>query len=206
MADQLSFFDNGQSLVFPQNLLEYYPDFLDANESAQLLDRFIRTVPWMQPMIKMYGKKLLTPRLTAWFGDPKSHYSYSGSRFDPMPWTEELASLRTRIQHHTGLSFNSVLLNYYRDGNDSVAWHADNEKELGPKPDIASLSLGQPRSFDFRNKANHQLKYELTLQSGSLLIMRGDLQNYWEHRIPKSNKPMRPRINLTFRTIRAYLS
>ncbi len=199
---QLSFFNDTESLLFPENLLEYHSKFLDKNESIVLMENLISTAPWQQPFIKMYDKHLLTPRLTAWFGDKNSSYKFSGTKFDPYPWTDELFDLKNKIADFTNVGFNSVLLNYYRDGNDSVAWHADDEKELGERPTIASLSLGEARQFDFRHKQNHQQKYGLKLENGSLLIMRGALQHDWEHRIPKSTKPMKARINLTFRTIK----
>jgi alkylated DNA repair dioxygenase AlkB len=113
----------------------------------------------------------------------------------------ELFELKEKIQAATGFGFNSVLLNFYRDGNDSVAWHSDNENELGINPHIASLSIGQARQFEFRHKTDHNRKYGLSLENGSLLIMKGDLQHYWEHRIPKSKTLNKGRINLTFRFI-----
>lgn len=198
---QLTFFENSEGLLFPENLLDYYPDFLPGDEAMQLMSIFIATVPWMQQSIRMYGKDLLTPRLIAWYGDNNKTYSYSGTKNDPIPWTDELMLLKNRVEGFTGYSFNSVLLNYYRDGNDSVAWHSDNERELGTDPVVASLSLGQVRQFDFRHKQDHSRKYSLQLTNGSLLIMKGDLQHHWEHRIPKSAKTLGPRINLTFRVI-----
>ncbi|QRR00549.1 alpha-ketoglutarate-dependent dioxygenase AlkB family protein [Dyadobacter sandarakinus] len=198
---QLHLFNPSESLRFPENLLEFYPDFLPGNESTVLLEHLAATVPWMQKRIMMYGKELLTPRLTAWYGDSGKSYAFSGSRFDPLPWTPELFALKEKIEARTSLTFNSVLLNYYRDGNDSVAWHGDNEKELGQNPNIASLSLGQARQFEFRSRDDHAARYALRLESGSLLIMKGDLQHKWEHRIPKSKSDSGRRINLTFRTI-----
>lgn len=199
--DQLNLFDDRESLLFPENLLQYYPEFLDKDLSLGLMQSLIAEVPWEQHPIKMYGKVLMTPRLTAWYGDPQSGYAYSGTKFDPLPWSKSLATLRKKVEDFTGFNFNSVLLNYYRDGNDSVAWHSDNEKELGAFPIIASLSLGQAREFQFRSKADHRQKYSLQLGNGSLLLMQGNLQKDWEHRIPKSTSNMQPRINLTFRVI-----
>lgn len=199
--NQLNLFGSDENLVFPQNLLEYYPSFLDEKQSAELLSKLIADVPWTQKSIQMYGKQLLTPRLTAWFGDEGKAYRFSGSRFDPLPWTKELYALKLKVEEFTEITFNSVLLNYYRNGNDSVAWHSDNEQELGPNPSIVSISLGQPRQFDFRHKTDQSGKYSLRLENGSLLIMKGDLQHHWEHRIPKSGKDSGERINLTFRTI-----
>ena len=199
--EQLSLFNTNEGLHFPENLLEYYPRFVARTDSIELLSKLVKEVPWKQPTIQMYGKVLLTPRLTAWFGDSEKSYQFSGTKFDPIPWTKELMLLKEKIESTTGISFNSVLLNYYRNGNDSVAWHSDNERELGKDPNIASLSIGQPRRFEFRHKDDHSRKYGLTLENGSLLIMKGDLQHQWEHRIPKSKKETAARINLTFRTI-----
>ncbi|HWV67196.1 alpha-ketoglutarate-dependent dioxygenase AlkB [Chitinophaga sp.] len=198
---QLSFFDDNESLRFPENLLEYYPHFLEAGAALALMNELIGTAPWKQTTLTIKDKMLLTPRLTAWFGDAKKSYRLSEKQIDPHPWTPALSALKEKVEAFTHMNFNSVLLNYYRDGNDSVAWHSDNEKELGQHPNIASLSLGQARSFDFRNKKDHQQKYSLKLGNGSLLIMKGDLQHHWEHRIPKSARPLQPRINLTFRII-----
>lgn len=198
---QLSIFGANESLSFPENLLEYFPGFLESQQSISLMRQLIKQVPWRQQVIQMYGKEVITPRLTAWFGDSNKSYQFSGTKFDPVPWTSELYDLKEKIQKVTGLSFNSVLLNFYRDGNDSVAWHSDNEKELGINPHIASLSIGQARQFEFRHKTDHSRKYGLSLENGSLLIMKGDLQHNWEHRIPKSKKLNNERINLTFRSI-----
>lgn len=198
---QLSIFGANESLSFPENLLEYFPGFLEPQQSISLMNQLIKDVPWRQQVIQMYGKEVITPRLTAWFGDSNKSYQFSGTKFDPVPWTSELSDLKEKIQKVTGLSFNSVLLNFYRDGNDSVAWHSDNEKELGINPHIASLSIGQARQFEFRHKTDHSRKYGLSLENGSLLIMKGDLQHNWEHRIPKSKKLNNERINLTFRSI-----
>ncbi|MCF0054861.1 alpha-ketoglutarate-dependent dioxygenase AlkB [Dyadobacter sp. CY356] len=198
---QLSLFDANESLSFPENLLEYFPGFLDSQQSILLMDQLIKEVSWRQQVIQMYGKEVATPRLTAWYGDSNKSYQFSGTKFDPVPWTSELYALKEKIQATTGLSFNSVLLNFYRDGNDSVAWHRDNENELGINPHIASLSLGQARQFEFRHKTDHSRKYGLSLENGSLLIMKGDLQHHWEHRVPKSKKLNNGRINLTFRFI-----
>ena len=198
---QLNLFDVNESLSFPENLVEYHPGFVEAQQSHLLLKQLIGEVPWQQQIIPMYGKDVVTPRLTAWYGDREKSYRFSGTRFDPLPWTKELYALKESIQTFTGLSFNSVLLNFYRDGNDSVAWHSDNEKELGMNPHIASLSIGQVRKFEFRHKNEHGRKYALSLENGSLLIMKGDLQHQWEHRIPKSKIQNSERINLTFRSI-----
>jgi len=202
--NQLDLFGNLQGYNFPQELLEYTPAFLTPAESDMLLEKFIKTVPWQQTELKILDKVIPTPRLIAWFGDNQNSYQLAGRMIKVLPWTSELSSLRERIEKASGHTFNSVLLNYYRDGSDSVSWHRDKESELGDRPVIASLSLGQERNFDFRSVADHKLKYALPLAHGSLLLMKGDLQTGWEHRIAKSAAIKRPRINLTFRLVRTW--
>ncbi|MDF2434148.1 MAG: hypothetical protein JWP44_3779 [Mucilaginibacter sp.] len=200
--EQLNIFgDTLPPVSLPSNLMEYHQKIFDAEESRTFMETFIHTVPWEQKTATMYGKEIITPRLMAWYGDTGKDYAFSGTKYDPIPWTDELLKIKLVTERIAGISFNSVLLNYYRDGNDSVAWHSDDEYELGINPVIASVSLGQARRFDIRHKADHQNKYSITLEDGSLLLMKGDLQHNWEHRIPKSTKPLRERINLTFRVI-----
>ena len=202
--DQLSLFSEaGQSRGLPSDLLEYIPGVFSALESNYLLDQFISKVSWEQKTIKIYNKEIATPRLTAWYGDPGTNYSFTGMTLDPIPWTPELLMMKERVEALAGVQFNSVLLNYYRNGNDSVAWHRDNERILGKNPMIASVSLGQVRNFDIRLQSDHSRKYSIRLENGSYLLMKGSLQEQWEHRIAKSTKPMKPRINLTFRRIMA---
>jgi alkylated DNA repair dioxygenase AlkB len=152
--------------------------------------------------VKMWDKQTLTPRLTAWYGDPQTNYAFTGLKLDPMPWTPELLEIKARVEPLAGVTFNSVLLNYYRDGNDSVAWHGDKENVLGKRPVIASVSFGQVRSFDIRSKPDHREIYSIRLEHGSFLLMKAGLQEAFEHRIAKSSRPMKPRINLTFRVVK----
>jgi alkylated DNA repair dioxygenase AlkB len=202
--EQLSFFgDAGQTPGLPKEILEYHPNLFTVEESSGYLTKLISSIPWEQPVITMFNKQVITPRLTGWYGDPEKDYSYSGNNFAPLPWTDELLEIKERTERLSYTTFNSVLLNYYRDGNDSVAWHSDNERELGRQPIIASVSFGQVRRFDIRHKKEHERKYAIKLENGSMLIMKGDLQQNWEHRIAKSTVPMKARINLTFRVIRA---
>lgn len=200
--EQLSFFaDAGQSPKLPAELLTYHPGIFTEQESYNLLQKFIAETPWKQKVMRMYDKEVITPRLTAWYADTET-YDYTSLRMaEPLLWTPELLSIKKRAEEIAGVTFNSVLLNYYRDGNDSVAWHSDNEKALGTHPVIASVSFGQVRSFDIRNKQDHSHKYSIRLESGALMIMKGNLQTDWEHRVPKSINPMRPRVNLTFRVV-----
>ncbi|MBD1394799.1 alpha-ketoglutarate-dependent dioxygenase AlkB family protein [Mucilaginibacter glaciei] len=200
--EQLSIFDGGlQSPKLPSELMDYRSGFFTKEEGSELVPLLKENIRWSQETIRMYGKLLNTPRLTAWYGDNNKTYAYSGKRYDPYPWTKELLFIKHRVDAACGVTFNSVLLNLYRNGNDSVAWHADDEPELGSNPIIASVSFGQVRRFDVRHNDDRKLKYSVDLEDGSLLIMKGDLQHNWQHQIPKSAKAMSERINLTFRII-----
>lgn len=193
--EQLCFFpEAGQSKGLPKEMLEYMPGLFNKEESDALLAKFINESPWQQRVQKMWDKEVLTPRLTAWYGDRLEE--------EPIPWTPELLMIKAKVEPLAGVTFNSVLLNYYRDGNDSVAWHSDKENVLGKRPVIASVSFGQVRSFDIRNKADHSEQYSVRLEHGSFLLMKAGLQEAFEHRIAKSARVMRPRINLTFRIVK----
>ncbi|HWV73005.1 MAG TPA: alpha-ketoglutarate-dependent dioxygenase AlkB [Pseudosphingobacterium sp.] len=198
--EQLKLFDDRPQLMLPQELIDYHPSFLSRAESDRYLNTFINIVPWQQTKVMMYEKEVITPRLSAWFGDRPIR---SDDKRIPLAWTPELTQIKQSIELATGMHFQGVLLNYYRDGNDSVAWHADKDTVPGLKTEIASISLGEERNFDFRNKENHRQRYSIKLEHGSLLLMKGDLQKYWEHRIAKSAVPMKGRINLTFRKVAA---
>ena len=165
-----------------------------------LLQELIDTTDWRQEQITVYGKPYLQPRLSAWHGDLS--YSYSGIRLEPRPWTPTLLDLKARVEALTDQAFNSVLLNYYRNHNDSMGMHSDDERELGRQPAIASLSLGEQRTFLLKHKSRKELKtVKLALQAGSLLLMRGNTQRHWRHGINRERKPCGHRLNLTFRTI-----
>lgn len=189
------------SIPVKQGMLDYCPSFLNEKESHRLMDQLIQEITWKTETIRIFGKSLLSPRLTAWYGEPGAQYAYSGIQHVPEPFTETLLELRQRISHASGCEFNGVLLNWYRTGSDSMGWHSDDESELGKNPVVASLSLGQARSFRFRRKDNHSESFKLLLENGSLLIMGGELQHFWQHALPKSSQSMQPRINLTFRYI-----
>lgn len=200
--EQLSMFkEAGHTPGLPQDLLEYHPGLFNEMQSDYLLGKFIADTPWKQKVVKMYDKEVITPRLSAWYADPETYDYTSLNRSSPNTWTAELWMIKEKVEEIAGVTFNSVLLNYYRDGNDSVAWHSDNEKALGTRPVIASVSFGQVRCFDIRNKENHSEKYSIRLESGSVMIMKGALQLNWDHRIAKSLRPMKPRVNLTFRVV-----
>jgi alkylated DNA repair dioxygenase AlkB len=174
-----------------------FPD--KANAYFQLL---LHNIQWKQEEIVVFGKKHLEPRLTAWYADEGTHYAYSNKILQPKDWSVELLELKTKIEEILpGKSFNSVLLNLYRDGNDKMGWHSDNEKELGPNPCIASLSFGATRFFDLKHKQDKTKRFRFELSSGMLLVMSGSLQDYWLHQVPPQKKVKEPRINLTFREV-----
>lgn len=159
-------------------------------------------IAWRHESITLWGKSHLQPRLTAWYGDPGTAYSYSGLKLAPLPWTPALAAIKAQIEAFCGERFNSVLANLYRDERDSVGWHSDDEAELGKRPFIASLSLGETRTFKLRHKLRNEEKpVALELPSGSLLLMGGSTQQHWVHAVEKERLPCGARINLTFRTI-----
>ena len=166
--------------------------------NAEILARLIADTPWCTETVVVYGKRHLQPRLTAWYGE--ASYTYSGLTLQPLPLTPLLAQLRTAVEQATGRRYNSVLLNYYRDGADSMGMHSDDEPELGPQPVIASLSYGATRTFILRHKRSKRT-VKLDLMDGSLLLMAGTLQAHWQHGINKTAKPVGPRLNLTFRFV-----
>lgn len=178
----------------------YMADFIDSPQATELYQNLQENLSWRQESIKMYGKSVRIPRLQAWYGDAEAKYTYSGLDMVPMPWTVPLLKIKQDLETLCDTQFNSVLANWYRDGQDSMGWHADNEPELGREPVIASVTVGQPRDFDLRHKTSGQ-KVRLTLQNGSLLVMRGATQTHWQHSLPKRMKLTSGRINLTFRRI-----
>lgn len=183
-----------------RGLVEYFPCFIADHQ--RYFDGLVRDVHWTQNTINMYGKRQLIPRLNAWYGDPGANITFSGITFNPMPWVSDLLTLKQQVETWLGCQFNSVLANYYRDGNDSVAWHSDDEKELGPTPLIASLSLGANRRFSLRPRfESTQTTQHIDLEGGSLLVMSGETQANWSHQIAKTKKTTQGRINLTFRQI-----
>ena len=176
----------------------YHPGFLSSDDSDRCLARLLDEVPWESRSITLFGREVPQPRLACWFGDVP--YTYSGLTLEPRPWSSALSDLRTRVEGVTGRAFNSVLVNLYRDGNDSMGWHADDEPELGREPCIASLSLGCPRRFRMRHRETKET-IDIELESGSLLVMSGLSQQCWVHEVPKSRRVTAPRINLTFRYV-----
>ncbi len=196
-----SLFDNQtdpETISLKDGELVLWHDFLGEDQARGLFDHLYQHTAWQQSTILIAGIPRKIPRMNAWHGELDAVYTYSGARFTPHPWTERLLELKQRVQDTTAQVFNSVLINLYRDGSDSVSWHSDNERELGSQPVIASLSLGATRTFQLKHKTDRQL-LKLPLGNGSLLLMTGQLQRFWLHRIPKQPSIREPRINCTFR-------
>lgn len=192
-------------LDLPGAELRWYPEWLDPAVAAALCAQLLHEVPWEVHRIRLFGKLVDSPRLSCWIGDADASYRYSGTRFAPHPWPAALLPLRARLAAETGVAFNSVLANRYRDGRDAMGWHSDDERELGAEPLVASLSLGGERRFDLRRKGHTRIEHSLQLAHGSLLVMSGQTQHHWQHQVAKTRKPCAPRLNLTFRLIRTPL-
>lgn len=182
--------------------LRYQPGWLDRATADHWLARLTAETPWLQPELLVYGRYHRTPRLVAWYGDDGAYCHYSGCTHEPLPWTPLLQDIRLRLQKACEARFNAVLLNLYRDGNDAMGWHSDDEPELGREPLIASLSLGDARRFDLRRKGSSAIGHSLMLEHGSLLVMAGRMQHCWQHQIARTRRSTQPRLNLTFRLIR----
>ena len=215
----------GFNIYLPNGELFYSPNFFNKKISDRSVEYFLENssgypidndwktlsiedfekiifdnIKWKQEYINLYGRKPI-PRLTAWYGDEGKAYSYSGIQQNPNTWNKGLAYIKEQVEVVAGVTFNSVLLNWYRDGNDYLNWHADDEKELGINPTIASVNFGETRDFQLRNNKNPDLKLTIPLMHGSLLIMSGQLQHYWQHAVPKRKRVKSSRFNLTFRVI-----
>ena len=188
------------SLVPCDGDVHYFPGFISRSEADSIFDELVKTLDWQTEELSLYGKRILVPRLVAWYGDRGAVYRYSGARHEPLPWSPLLLALRERVAGLVPCSFHSVLANYYRDGNDSMGWHADKEPELGINPVIASLSFGAARLFKLQHTKTKQV-VDIVLEPGSLLLMRGSLQHHWRHCLPKTRQPVSGRVNLTFRRI-----
>jgi alkylated DNA repair dioxygenase AlkB len=176
-----------------------YPRAMKPNEAARLLAALTQTLDWRQETLTIMGRKVQAPRVTAWYGE--HGYRYSGLDHPARPLPACLAPARQLAERLAGQPFNSVLANLYRDGQDSMGWHADNERSLGPAPVIASLSLGAMRRFQLKHRTEPGLRLALDLPPGSCLVMAGPIQQLWLHQLPKTTRPIGPRLNLTFRRI-----
>ena len=207
-------FDNQENILLEDAKLIFIPQFFTPSVSDQFLTNLTKILAWQQGEITMFGKRVLEPRLTAWYGDEGKNYTYSGKKQEPIAWDETLLLIKNEIEktllqekyvdflnQQTPSVFNSVLCNFYRNGSDSMGYHSDNERELGQNPLIASVNFGESRRFLFRRKDDTTKKHELILSHGSLLIMGGAMQHHWQHAVPKEPKRTQPRINLTFRHI-----
>ncbi|MEB8347431.1 alpha-ketoglutarate-dependent dioxygenase AlkB [Flavobacteriaceae bacterium KMM 6898] len=188
-------------LELPDADITYYPHFLDPKKADAYFESFKNTIPWHQDDIRIFGKTHSQPRLTALFGNNGKPYSYSNITMQPHSFTQELLDIKEKIEVISKNKFTSCLLNLYRDGKDSNGWHADNEKELGKNPVIASITLGQERIFHLKHRQHTGLKHKLLLENGSLLLMKGTTQHHWLHQIPKTAISISERINLTYRVI-----
>ena len=180
--------------------LYWLPGFYSSQQADLHFEHLKEHIAWQTERLFLFGRWLEVPRLMAWYGDSNAEYRYSNVTHSPLPWSAELEPLRKDMQSLCGQTFNSVLANLYRNGHDSMGCHADNEKVLGDRPLIASLSFGETRLLRFHHPAsNHRLNLELA--HGDVLIMAGELQHHWRHELPKTRRPKRARINLTFRRI-----
>lgn len=188
-------------LDLPGADVRWLPGWLAPAEAAALFAQLLGEVAWEVHRIRLFGRLVDSPRLSCWIGDPEASYRYSGTRFAPHPWPPALRLLRDRLAAETGVPFNSVLANRYRDGRDAMGWHSDDEKELGPRPLIASLSLGATRRFVLRHRSEPALRQALELSTGGLLLMGGETQRLYRHALPRTAKPVGERINLTFRRV-----
>lgn len=198
-----------QHISQPHNLLpkegtvKYYGAVMSLIEADDYFKRLRDTIEWKNDEARIYGKHIITKRKVAWYADKPFSYTYSKTTKYAQPWTQELLQLKTLAEKHTGESFNSCLLNLYHDGSEGMAWHSDGEKDLKKNGAIGSLSFGAERKFSFKHKATKDT-VSLILEHGSLLVMQGTTQTYWQHRLPPTTKIMEPRISLTFRTIEHY--
>ncbi|MBV9852134.1 MAG: alpha-ketoglutarate-dependent dioxygenase AlkB [Armatimonadetes bacterium] len=189
------------ALGLPDAEIMFWPDFFPPEEGGALFRALREGTGWRQETVRMFGRPVAQPRLIAWHGDAGKSYTYSGLTVHAEPWTPTLLAIKARVEPACGAAFNSVLLNLYRDGRDSVSWHSDDEPELGENPVIGSVSLGAARRFGLKHKEHAELRHSLELTPGSLLVMRGPTQRHWRHQVPRTGRPSGPRINLTFRLI-----
>ncbi|KIA87587.1 alpha-ketoglutarate-dependent dioxygenase AlkB [Flavobacterium sp. AED] len=218
---------NGYIINVPNGEIIYIEHFFDKKISDRTLEYFLendlfdwkianwrefdkeslsnvkfKNINWHHDKLNMYGKELFLPRYSAWYGDSDKPYTYSGITLQPNNWNKGLLYIKEQIEKLAMVKFNSVLMNWYRDGEDYINWHTDAEKELGNNPIIGSINFGATRRFLLRRNDDHSVKIEFPLKHGTLLIMRGELQHHWQHSVPKEKKIKETRINLTFRIIK----
>ena len=188
------------SLLNKDGAVEYHGKIISSLDASHYLNSLLNTIEWKNDEVVIYGKKIITKRKVAWYAEKPFEYSYSNTTKTALPFTNALLELKEIIQHKTGETFNSCLLNLYHNGSEGMAWHSDDEKDLKTNAAIASLSFGAERKFSFKHKATKE-SVSLILEEGSLLVMKGDTQTYWQHRLPPTKKTDKERVNLTFRTI-----
>ena len=193
-------FDQQLNILPYEGEVYYFGKIINDSESQRLFAELLESIAWKHDELVIYGKHITTKRKTAWYGDYEHQYSYSNTTKIALAWIKVLIQLRALVEKQSQSTFNSCLLNLYHAGDEGMAWHSDDEKELGDQPIIASLSIGAERKFSFKHKKTKE-NLSLNLESGSLLIMKGDTQKNWQHSLPKTTKINEPRINLTFRTI-----
>lgn len=187
--------------LLPQDgIVHYHGPLFSPQQADKLLSLLLETIPWQHDETVMFGKRIVTARQMAWYGDRDFDYRYSGNTHTAKLWTPELRAIKEKVETASNATFNSCLLNLYADGDQGMGWHSDDEKELSTNAAIASLSFGAERRFDFRHKQSRE-KVSVFLEHGSLLIMAGTTQTHWQHQIPKTKKVTTPRVNLTFRRI-----
>lgn len=195
-------FDDVIKLDLPDSDICYVPKFFSSAKADVFFDVLKHTIPWQQDEITLFGKTYPQPRLTALYANNSKSYSYSNITMHPLPFTKELLEIKHALETYTKVAFTTCLLNRYRTGSDSNGWHADNERELGENPIIASISLGASRYFHLKHNTQKEHKQKINLQHGSLLLMKGKTQHFYKHQVAKTAKPVKERINLTFRIIK----
>ena len=192
--------DPSVNLLPGDGIVHYYGKLMSSEEASTMTEALLNHIEWRNDEAVIYGKRIITKRKVAWYGEEPFSYTYSNTTKTALPWTPELLALKNLAEKHSGETYNSCLLNLYHDGSEGMAWHSDGEKDLRKNGAIGSLSFGAERKFCFKHKQTGE-KIDVFLEAGSLLVMKGETQTHWLHRLPPSTKIHQPRINLTFRTI-----
>tara|TARA_B100000497_G_C7686989_1_gene416604 strand:- start:662 stop:1264 length:603 start_codon:yes stop_codon:yes gene_type:complete len=192
--------DSEENLLPKDGIVNYFAKIFNQTEADHFLKKLLYNIEWKNDEVIIFGKKIITKRKVAWYGEKQFEYTYSKITKQAQIWTTELLELKTKVEEKTGESFNSCLLNLYHNGNEGMGWHSDDEKNLKINGSIASLSFGEGRKFSFKHKKSKE-KVSIFLEHGSLLVMKGETQRHWQHMLPTSKKILIPRVNLTFRTI-----
>ncbi|MFA9198679.1 MAG: alpha-ketoglutarate-dependent dioxygenase AlkB [Aquirufa sp.] len=192
--------DPSVNLLPGDGIVHYYGKLMPSTEAAEMAQALLERIEWRNDEAVIYGKRIITKRKVAWYGEEPFSYTYSNTTKTALPWTPELLALKSLAEKHSGETYNSCLLNLYHDGSEGMAWHSDGEKDLRKNGAIGSLSFGAERKFCFKHKQSGE-KIDVFLEAGSLLVMKGETQTHWLHRLPPTTKVHQHRINLTFRTI-----